>query len=95
MENHLIFKLKKICFDIDGVICTNTFGEYIKAKPIKKSIEKINKLYDNGNYIILFTARFMGKNHESVDKAYKEGFEFTKKQMTKVSNQLLQLVVLD
>jgi hypothetical protein len=40
--NRLVFKLKTFCFDIDGVICNNTWGDYSKAKPIKKSIKKIN-----------------------------------------------------
>ena len=76
-------KIKKtICFDIDGVICANTWGNYSKAKPHSNAIKKINKLYESGNTIILFTARFMGRNNESVEKTYIEGYEFTKKQMT-------------
>ena len=27
--------MKIICFDLDGVICNNTYGDYSKAKPIK------------------------------------------------------------
>ena len=27
---------KVICFDLDGVICNNTWGNYKLAKPIKK-----------------------------------------------------------
>jgi len=46
-----------IMVDIDGVICNNTWGEYKKAKPFKENIEKINKLYDEGNRIILWTTR--------------------------------------
>ena len=40
--------MKIICFDLDGVICTNTWGKYEDAKPIKKSIKKINELYEKG-----------------------------------------------
>ena len=79
--SHLVSNLKVFCFDIDGVICSNTWGEYTKAKPILKAIKKINQLYDYGNTIILFTARFMGKNNESETKAYAEGYEFTCKQL--------------
>ncbi len=46
-----------IYVDIDSTICTNTEGEYEKAKPFKQNIEKINKLYDEGNTIIYWTAR--------------------------------------
>jgi hypothetical protein len=75
--------LKTICIDIDGVICTNTWGDYEKAVPIKKSINKINELFNAGNKIILFTARYMGKNNENADKAHSEGFELTKLQLIK------------
>jgi len=43
--------------DIDGVICTNTYGKYDQALPIKENIRKINKLYNNGHIITLWTAR--------------------------------------
>ena len=43
--------------DIDGIICTNTYGKYENAEPIYDNIEKINKLYDSGIEIILWTSR--------------------------------------
>ena len=46
-----------IYVDIDGTICTNTEGEYDKAEPFKQNIEKINKLYNEGNTIVYWTAR--------------------------------------
>lgn len=45
------------CFDIDDTICKTEGLDYEKAKPISKRIEQINKLYDEGNTIIFFTAR--------------------------------------
>jgi histidinol phosphatase-like enzyme len=48
---------KTYCFDVDGVICTNTWGEYEKAEPIASMIVQINRLYTAGHRIILFTAR--------------------------------------
>ena len=51
-------KNKVFCFDIDGVIASITpNAEYNKAMPIKENIKIINKLFDNENKIILFTAR--------------------------------------
>ena len=49
--------------DIDGTICT-TVGGYDNAKPIVENIAKINKLYDEGNIIIYWSARGQntGKN---------------------------------
>lgn len=46
-----------IYVDIDGVLCTNTYGEYDKAEPIQDNILKINQLYDNGHRIVIWTAR--------------------------------------
>jgi len=44
--------------DIDDTICTPSIvGQYRNAKPIKENIAKINKLYDEGNIIIYWTAR--------------------------------------
>ena len=57
-------------FDIDGTICNNTGGEYEKAKPIKSRIETVNKLYNEGNTIVLLTARGMGRSDNSI--AYAE-----------------------
>jgi len=54
---------KIIVVDVDETICEcpeSTSGDprrYEKAFPIEKNIEKINKLYDEGNYIIYWTAR--------------------------------------
>jgi len=45
------------CFDIDGTICSNTNGHYDQAQPIHERIKIVNKLYDEGNQIIFFTAR--------------------------------------
>jgi hypothetical protein len=45
------------CFDLDGTLCTNTEGFYEKANPITDRIEKVNDLYNNGNHIIIDTAR--------------------------------------
>jgi len=47
----------KYYIDIDGVICTNTYGDYDHAQPIAENIKKINKKFDEGHEIILWTAR--------------------------------------
>ncbi len=49
---------KTYCIDIDGVIAALTpNNNYYEAIPLTDNIEKINRLYDAGNQIILFTAR--------------------------------------
>lgn len=45
------------CFDIDNTVCKTEGRNYEKAKPIKKRIDHINNLYDQGNTIIFLTAR--------------------------------------
>jgi len=45
------------CFDLDGVLCKTEFGNYEKSEPMKDRIELVNKLYNNGDYIIIDTAR--------------------------------------
>ena len=55
------------CFDIDGTICTpGTCREcqYEGATPKKDRIEVVNKLYEEGNYIIYMTARAMGRHKD-------------------------------
>jgi hypothetical protein len=50
-----------IYVDIDETICeTPENRDYSKSKPITENIEKINKLYDEGNTIVYWTARGSG-----------------------------------
>lgn len=46
------------CFDVDGTICnlTEDFG-YEYAQPIQEMVDEINRLYDEGHTIKIFTAR--------------------------------------
>ena len=51
-----------IYVDIDDTICYYNINDknnldYTKAIPYNERIIKINKLYDNGNYIVYWTAR--------------------------------------
>lgn len=49
----------KYCFDLDGTLCNNTWGDYNSAKPFNDCIREVNKLYDAGHTIKVFTARGM------------------------------------
>jgi len=51
-----------IYIDIDETICitpgdAHTARNYANAKPLLKNIEKCNKLYEDGNTIVYWTAR--------------------------------------
>ena len=78
---------KRYCIDIDGTICTPTVGrDYHKAEPWQDRIKVLNKLYDEGNYIIYFTARAMGRfadlpHSVASVKAKEVLFELTKQQL--------------
>ena len=70
----------KLCFDLDGVICTTVKKNYRKSKPKKKIIKLINEL-SKKYIIIIFTARYMGRNNDNVRLAKKQGYDFTFKQL--------------
>tara|TARA_B110000305_G_C18956046_1_gene410545 strand:+ start:126 stop:497 length:372 start_codon:yes stop_codon:yes gene_type:complete len=76
-------KKKIICFDIDNVICRTHKNDYMKSKPIKKTINIINYLYKKGYFIKIFTSRFMGRNNENANKAKKNGYKLTINQLKK------------
>lgn len=47
-----------LCFDIDGVLATLVEGDrYQDAKPIPEMVQRVNRAFDAGHRIILFTAR--------------------------------------
>lgn len=70
--------------DIDGTICDpgdTDATRYTDATPIRSRIDKINKLYDDGHYIVYLTARGMGRFNNSRMHAHREFYEFTKNQL--------------
>ena len=46
-----------IFVDIDGTICNNTQGKYEESVPIRENFDRVNKLFDEGNTIVYWTAR--------------------------------------
>ena len=60
--------------------------DYHKAEPWQDRIKVLNKLYDEGNYIIYFTARAMGRfsdqtHFDAATKAKEVLFELTQNQL--------------
>jgi predicted ATPase len=47
----------KYCFDLDGTLCSNTNGEYENAQPFNERIQVVNTLFEQGNEIIIDSAR--------------------------------------
>jgi glycerol-3-phosphate cytidylyltransferase len=69
----------KYCFDIDGTLCdtpNNQKGkpDYLNAKPFPFMVKEVNRLYDEGHYIIMQTARGGGSGIDHT--------ELTKKQLS-------------
>jgi len=60
----------KFCFDLDGTICNNKLDNetYEEVKPKKGSVETLNKLKDDGHYIIILTARNMETFNNNIGK---------------------------
>ena len=85
-------KKKIVCFDIDNVICLTKNNAYRNSVPIKKNIYYVNKLY-NRFYIKLFTARYMGRNDDNIEKAYAQGYSFTVKQLKKWKVKYHELIM--
>ena len=68
--------LKKIIVDCDGVIAGKDHGgDYSKAPPLTHGIEQVNKLYDMGYEIILFTARYGDRKHGNINLMYEAGYK--------------------
>ena len=74
---------KKLCFDLDNVICNTKSNNYKNATPNKEAIKLVNKLYSNNFEIIIFTARFMGRTNNNKEKAISLGYNLTKNQLKK------------
>lgn len=72
-------KQKTILVDIDETVCHYTDERrYDLASPRQESIDIINSLYDNGHYIIMWTARGGSPASKEVGRCY---HDFTEKQL--------------
>ena len=81
------------CFDIDNTICKTNGKDYKAAKPKKEIIKLINRLYDKGHTIKIFTSRYMGRNKDSVRKAKLQGYKQTFNQLKKWDLQFHKLLM--
>tara|TARA_R110002110_G_scaffold30616_3_gene108305 strand:- start:8655 stop:8987 length:333 start_codon:yes stop_codon:yes gene_type:complete len=68
-------------FDIDGTVCSHTYGSYDEAKPDVERIKKVNELYEEGHTIVFLTARGMGRSNDSIAYAYKAFEQLTRDQL--------------
>ena len=85
MEFHTSKKLmaddvKVALVDVDETVCFYpNERKYNLAVPNKENIDKINKLYDEGWYVIYWTARGGSESSKKAGRCY---WDFTHKQLT-------------
>jgi len=80
-------------FDIDGTICTRTYGVYETAEPYVDRIKYINELHDDGHEIIFMTARGMGRHNGNAELAHRDLYDFTHNQLTQWNAKFHDLVL--
>ena len=70
INNQVIIKNKRICFDLDNTIVTfpSVRDDYTSVKPIKKNICFLKYLKSFGNTIIIYTARRMKTHNGNIGK---------------------------
>ena len=67
--------LKRIIIDCDGVIAGKAHGgDYSKAPPLQYGIDQVNKLYDMGYEVVLYTARYGDRENGNIHKQYGRGY---------------------
>lgn len=71
---------KRIFVDIDGTLTIETEGYgddvYAERTPHYAMISAVNKLYDEGHYITLYTSRYAEDIHVTIEWCKKHGVQF-------------------
>jgi capsule biosynthesis phosphatase len=84
---------KSIVFDLDGVICTQTKGDYENARPVPGAVKLVNELHAKGHKIIIHTARFMGRFQNDARKVHAHGYAMTQQCLKKWGVQYDELIM--
>lgn len=81
---------KVIAVDLDDTLCTRPSNvEYLGKKkykhctPIQSMIDVVNKLYDDGHTILVYTARGMHQFNGNIDDVYDNLYNDTTEQLRK------------
>jgi histidinol phosphatase-like enzyme len=95
--------MKRIAFDLDGVIATlvkNTLDDnndpvkrYRRCQPISRMIEIVNSLYNSGHYIIIYTARGMSTYEGNIQEVYNNLYMLTKTQLNEWGVKYQELIM--
>lgn len=92
-------KQKIIAVDLDETLCTGSkpyshlgIGKYSYCVPIQKNIDKVNKFYNEGHTIIIYTSRGMGTLGGDLGVIYNTLYEPTKRDLERWGVKFHQLV---
>lgn len=67
---------KRLIVDCDGVIADKgNGGQYAKAAPLQHGIEQVNKLFDMGYEVVLYTARYGDRENGNIHRQYERGYK--------------------
>ena len=67
--------LKRIIVDCDGVIASKEHGgDYSEAPPLQHGIDQVNRLYDMGYEVVLYTARYGERKAGNINEMYEAGY---------------------
>ena len=93
-------KLKTIAFDLDDVICYRSSkyehlgpNKYDYCEPDQHVIDLVNSLYEEGNKIVIYTARGMSQYKGNVALIYSELYSKTIQQLNAWGLKYDQLVM--
>ena len=93
-------KLKIIAFDLDDVICYRPKeyehlgpNKYDYCESYQSAIDLVNSLYDDGNKIVIYTARGMSQYKGNVPLIYSELYSKTIQQLDGWGLKYHQLVM--
>ena len=89
---------KIIAFDLDDVLCSRTsedgdIEKYKSCKPNQEMIKVLNKCYEKGHKIIIYTARGMTCFKGNVNDIYSNLYEITKTQLDQWGVNYHQLIM--
>jgi hypothetical protein len=89
---------KIIAFDLDDVLCYRTtekgkIEKYHSCRPIEPMIKITNQCYDEGNTVIIYTARGMTGFKGNVNDIYSNLYELTLNQLAAWDVKYHQLIM--
>ena len=91
---------KIIAFDLDDVICTRPKGfedlgvnKYEYCEPVKDMIKLVNKVYNDGHIVKIYTARGMSMFSGDTHKIYNHLYQLTLKQLNDWGIKFHELVM--